>query len=105
MIQIPDQDYQPRDPHGAGNVAVTLADRDGAVVIVAVPPGSEAEYAGLEPDDVLAGVGGNPVTSAEQARDRLGGPITHDVILDVDRSNGSGTDRIRLRVRREAVRR
>ena len=104
-IEIPEQDYRPTKTRGAGSVAATLAERDGAVVVVDVPMGSEAEYAGLEPDDRIASIGGASVQSIEEVRARFSGPLSQDVVLEVARRGLSGEDRIRFRVRREIVRR
>ncbi len=101
------------EPRGAGSVAVTLGERgDGAqqvVVVVMVPPASEAELAGVEPGDELRAVNGRAVRSIEQARERLSGPLAEDVVLDLARDDASGPGTARAswltRVRRERVRR
>jgi C-terminal processing protease CtpA/Prc len=72
---------------------------------LAVPAGSEAEYAGLEPDDVLVAIGERAVRTSEDARDLLAGPLGHDVVVEIERQSGSSSERIKLRVQREAVRR
>lgn len=104
-IEIPEQDYRASKPRGAGSVAVTLAERDGEVVVLDVPVGSEAEYAGLEPEDRLASIGGAPVRSIEEARAKFSGPLSQDVVVEVARKGPSGDDRVRIRIRREVVRR
>jgi S1-C subfamily serine protease len=87
-------------------VALTLAERSGTVVVLDVPEGGEAEHAGIEPEDILVSLTGRQVTTLEQARDRLSGPLGEDVIVELSRPMPSGApDRIKLRVRREVVRR
>jgi hypothetical protein len=105
------------EPKGAGSVAVTLGERgDGGaktVVVVMVPPASEAELAGIEPGDELVAVTGRPVRSIEHARERLSGPLSEDVVLELARDddvNGdapasTGRRSWLTRVRRERVRR
>ncbi len=99
-----------REPKGAGSVAVTLGEHaDGGVttvLVVMVPPGSEAELAGIEPGDAILEVNGHPVKSIEGARRRLTGPLAEDVVLSMRReeSDGAATTSL-LRVRRERVRR
>jgi hypothetical protein len=106
VIQIPDQGYAPKELRGAGSIALTLAERGSSVVVLDVPEGGEAEHAGIEPEDVIVGAAGRNVTSLEQARDLLSGPMGEDVILDLSRAMPSGpAERLRLRVRRETVRR
>lgn len=90
-----------RGPQPAGSLALTLGERGGRVVIVGVPAGSEAEAARVLPDDVLVEVDAKVVRTIEQARQALGGPLAQDVLLTLDR----GGARVRMRVRREAVRR
>ena len=104
-IEIPDQGYSARKPKGAGSVAVTLADRDGRVVVIDVPEGSEAEYAGVEPEDIILSVRGTPVRSIEEARDRLSGPLSEDVVVELSRQGKAEAATVRLRLRRETVRR
>ncbi len=104
-IEIPEQDYRATKTRGAGSVAVTLSEHDDAVVVVDVPMGSEAEYAGLEPDDRLVSIGGAPVRTIEETRSRFSGPLSQDVVLEVARRGLLGDERVRFRVRREVVRR
>ncbi|NUP14369.1 MAG: hypothetical protein HOW73_50700 [Polyangiaceae bacterium] len=105
-ITIPAQEYDPRKIRAAGSVAVTLAERNGGVVVLDVPEGGEAELAGIEPGDRLLKLGGSDVRTIEQARDRLSGPLNEDVIAELDRPDDGGQGlRLILRVRRESVRR
>lgn len=90
-----------RGPSPPGSLALTLAEVGGRVVIAGVPRGSEAEAARVLRDDVLLEVDGRPVRTIEAARAALGGPLAMDVLLGLER-DGS---RVRMRVRREAVRR
>jgi len=93
-----------REPKGAGSVAVTLGERGGAVVIVVVPPGTEAENSGLEPGDEIAAVDGHEVHGMEATRKRLTGPLAEDVVLTLHRE-GEDEKSTLVRVRRERVRR
>ena len=83
-----------------GNVAVTLGERGGDIVVLDVAPSSEAERAGVQAGDVVTAVDGTPPASATDARHRLGGRPGTDVVLDVTRSGR----RESLRVPRETVR-
>ena len=94
------------DPLATGGVAVTLGETAAGltaaeVVIVAVAEGSEAERAGLLPNDVVAEIAGARVTSITDARARLSGPVHDDVVVKVKR----GDRVVALRVPREQVRR
>jgi protocatechuate 3,4-dioxygenase beta subunit len=95
-----------KEPKGAGSLAVTLGEERRSVVAVMVPPGSEAENAGIEPGDRLLAVNGRDVRSIEEARRRLTGPLSEDVIVLLARGDGEhGETRWLTRVRRERVRR
>jgi hypothetical protein len=94
------------EPLTTGGVAVTLGETAAGltaaeVVIVAVAEGSEAERAGLLPDDFVAEIAGARVSSITDARARLSGPVHDDVVVKVKR----GERVITLRVPREQVRR
>jgi S1-C subfamily serine protease len=93
------------DPLAPAGVAVTLAERgsgaDVKVSVVQVASGSEAERGGLLAGDVLERVDGQPATSMADARAHLAGREGSDVSLEVVRAGA----RLRLSVRREAVRR
>jgi hypothetical protein len=90
-----------RGPPPPGSVALTLGERGGRVVIVGVPRGSEAEAARVLPDDALLEVDARPVRTIEAARAALGGPLAIDVLLGLEREGR----RVRMRVRREPIRR
>lgn len=93
------------EPRATGGVAATLVERrQGAaadVVVVEVAPGSEAEHAGLVTGDVLKTIDKASPTSVADARRRLSGPDGSDVVVEVSRTDGPAT----LRIRREPVRR
>ena len=94
------------DPLATGGVAVTLGETAAGltaaeVVIVAVAEGSEAERAGLLPNDLVAEIAGARVSSIADARARLSGPVHDDVVVKVKR----GERVVSLRVPREQVRR
>jgi len=96
-------------------VAITLGERTEqgrrVVVVMMVPPGSEAEIAGIEPGDLLLAVNGREVRSIEEARRRLTGPLSEDIVVSLGREGGApgggvGGKIVWLtRVRRERVRR
>lgn len=91
-----------KEPIATGGVAVTLADNDNdEVFVIAVSQGSEAERGGVAVNDVLLEVGGRPVGTIEEARGRLSGPVSDDVLIKVRRGERTTV----LRVSREAVRR
>lgn len=95
-----------KEPMATGGVAITLGETPAgldlpAVVVVAVAEGSEAERAGLAPNDVMLEVGGAPVASVSEARAKLAGPVHDDVVVKVRRGDATRT----LRIAREAVRR
>jgi hypothetical protein len=88
----------------SGGVAVTLDETSGdprELVLVSVGEGSEAERAGLRAGDTLLDVDGVRVTTLEEGRAKLTGPIGDDVVVRVRRD---GREQ-RMRVPREAVRR
>ncbi len=87
----------------AASVAVTLGETGAPVevAIVSVAPSSEAERAGLAPGDVLLAVDGVGVSSMDDARARLNGPLADDVLLLLRR----GGEEKALRVGRDAVHR
>jgi hypothetical protein len=86
-----------------GNVAVTLGEASDVreVVLVNVAEASEAERAGLAPNDVLLDVDGSPVRTIAEARAKLAGPLGDDVVLKLRR----GPRVLSIRVAREEVRR
>lgn len=94
------------EPLATGGVAVTLGETAAGlegpeVVVVAVSEGSEAERAGLAPNDIVTEVAGVRVQSITDARARLSGPVHDDVVVTIKR----GDRAMRLRVAREPVRR
>jgi hypothetical protein len=91
------------EPPASGGVAVTLGETAAPteVVVASVAEGSEAERGGVATGDVLLAVDDVPVATLEQARERLNGPITEDVVLRLRR----GDKALVLRVARDAVRR
>ena len=110
-INLPDDEPSAREPKGAGSVAVTLGERteagSRAVIVVMVPPGSEAEVSGIEPGDRLITVNGRQVGTIEAARKGLTGPLSSDVLLQLGRAAPPGGQPREwlVRVRRERVRR
>jgi S1-C subfamily serine protease len=90
------------DPSASGSVAVTLGETGAPVEvqIASVVEGSEAERGGLAPGDTVVAVDGVAVTSMQDARTRMSGPIADDVVVQVRR----GGELRMLRVAREAVR-
>lgn len=94
-----------REAKGAGSLAVTLGMSKGAVVVVMVPPASEAEISGVEPGDRLLAVNGREVRSIDEARRRLTGPLSEDLVLQLARDGEGGEAQWLARARRERVRR
>jgi PDZ domain-containing protein/carboxypeptidase family protein len=92
------------DPGTSGGVAVTLGETSGdprEVVLVAVAEGSEAERSGLAAGDTVLEVDGVSVHSIGEARARLSGPLSADVVIKVRRGDGDES----VRLAREPVRR
>lgn len=104
-VVIPQQSYDPKKIRAAGSLAITLVERNGGVVVLDVPEGGEAEAAGIEPLDALLAIDARPVRTLEEARDRLSGPLSRDVVVDLRRAGLRGELSLKLRVRRETVRR
>ena len=107
-ITLPGEGVAKGESKGAGSLALTLGERSEgktkAVVVVMVPPGGEAELAGIEPGERLLRVGDREVRSIEEARRRLSGPLGEDVVLTLAPDTDGDKPR-KLRVRRERVRR
>jgi S1-C subfamily serine protease len=84
-IVLEQQEEAPDKPGGGGGLAVTLADTliRGKRVVYAehVPQGGEAERAGIDPGDQILAVDGVPVRTIGEARRRLTGPLSEDVLL------------------------
>ncbi len=91
---------------GAGSLAVTLGERSIgqqiAVVFEHVPQGGEAQRAGIEPGDQLLAVNGVTVRTIEQARRRVTGPLSEDLVVSLARQPDL---RWSVRVSRERLRR
>jgi protocatechuate 3,4-dioxygenase beta subunit len=100
-----DEEVAGAEPASAGGVAITLGETTvrGArrIVVLQVAPGSEAERAGVQPDDVLAKIDAHVPASLEDARRRLSGPLGDDIVLRIVRDGDGQT----LRLARERVRR
>jgi len=92
-----------RGPAAAGSIAITLGETGAPVqvVVVSVGAASEAERAGLAPGDLLLAVNGTPIHTIEEARERLSGPLSDDVVVGLKR----GDEELAVRIAREAVRR
>jgi S1-C subfamily serine protease len=71
------------------------------VIVASVAAGSEAERAGLAPGDVLLTVDDAPVPTMHEAREKLSGALSDDVVVRVLRAQRE----LVLRVAREPVRR
>jgi hypothetical protein len=97
------EEGRPSVPPASGNIAVTLGETAAPVqiIVVSVAAGSEAEHAGLAPGDLVLLVNDAPVHTLEEAREKLGGALSDDVVIRVRR----GEREIAVRVAREAVRR
>jgi membrane-associated protease RseP (regulator of RpoE activity) len=105
-IVLEPQEEAPDKPQGGGGLAITLADtlvRGKRVVYVEhVPPGGEAERAGIDPGDQILAVDGVPVRTIDETRRRLSGPLSEDVLLLLAREPDM---RWSTRVPRERLRR
>jgi membrane-associated protease RseP (regulator of RpoE activity) len=101
VLEAPDEKSD--ESAASGGVAVTLGETSEPteVVVVSVADGSEAERAGLAPNDVIVEIDGASVRSMRAARARLSGPLADDVVIVVHR----GSARECFRVPREQVRR
>jgi len=88
------------------SLAVTLGERvvkgKRIVIFEHVPFGGEAQRAGMLAGDRFLTFGGVPIRSLEQARRRLNGPISQDMVIGLWRDPNL---RWRVRVRREKLRR
>jgi carboxypeptidase family protein/PDZ domain-containing protein len=90
-------------PAASGSVAITLGETGAPVqvVIVSVEAGSEAERVGLAPGDVVLAVDEAAVPTIEEAREKMSGPLSVDVVVRVRR----GDREFGVRVAREPVQR
>lgn len=104
-IELATDPEAPQPSTAPATLAVTLGELDGrrgpAVVLEHVPYGGEAQRAGLFAGDELLSVDGVALRSLGHARERLDGPLSHALVLDLFRP---GTGRVRVRVRREVPR-
>lgn len=107
IVLLP-SDEAPALDAGGGGVAVTLGERgEGAdieVFIVHVAEGSEAERSGAQVGDRVVAVDGATAGSMNDVRARLNGKVGQDVVVSVERGGAGGAE-VRLRIRRERVRR
>jgi hypothetical protein len=87
------------------SLAVTLSETNSrhgiAVMLAHVPYGGEAQRAGLLAGDQLMTVDGLPVRSLEHARQKLDGPPSQDMVLELYRPK---LGRFKVRVCREKLR-
>jgi len=107
-ITLPGEGSARGESKGAGSVALTLGERkergQKELVIVFVPPNGEAEIAGGEPGETLLAVNDREVRTIEDARRRISGPLSEDIVLTL-LADVEGAKPRKLRVRRERVRR
>lgn len=92
------------EPPSAGNLAVTLGERNSDpvdIIVLHVAAGSEAERGGLVAGDFIMSIDGVEPTSMLDARARLGGSAGSDVVVEIDRDGEVRS----LRIVRERVRR
>jgi len=105
-IVLTRDEEQSKRPEGAGSLAVTLGERvvrgKPGIYVEHVPAGGEAERSGIEPGDQILAVNGAKVSSMEQARVKLTGPMSEDMVLLLSREPDW---RWLLRVSRERLRR
>lgn len=89
----------------AATLAVTMSEHQPAsrvaILLDHVPYGGEAQRAGLLAGDELTRIDGIAAATLEQARQRLDGPLAHDMVLELYRPK---TGTYRVRVRREKLR-
>jgi hypothetical protein len=108
-ITLPGEGAATPEARGAGSVAMTLGERTErggkVIVVIMVPPGGEAELAGIEPGDRIAAINDREARTLEDARRRLTGPLGEDVVVTLAPDESEGAAARKLRVRRERVRR
>jgi hypothetical protein len=90
-----DSDYS----SATGSVALSFRSKGGALLIVDVPAGGEAERAGLRGGDAVSEIDGQSPKDPSHARALMTGPIAGDVVIGVLRDGETHT----FRVRREQV--
>jgi carboxyl-terminal processing protease len=73
-------------------IGIEVQEKNGAVVIVAPLDGSPAQKAGLRSGDIILKVDGQPVTSVQDAVQRIMGPAGTSVLLTVQNSSGTTRD-------------
>jgi hypothetical protein len=99
-IILTSQGEDEREPEGYG-VAVTLAERDGAIVVFNVVSRSEADEAGMLAGDVLLAVDGTVPTTLESARSLLTSTTQKDLLVRLAREGQERVVRVSLqRLRR-----
>jgi carboxyl-terminal processing protease len=108
LLESLDHDDAWLEPDGAhtGGVGVAVSLRDGALVIERVVPTSAASRSGLERQDVITQIDGNPVRemTIDEALEKLRGPLGSRVNLLVRRHEKGGRQgEEQLALRREEV--
>lgn len=105
LVELRADPDAPPPSRAPASLAVTLlefdAERGPAILFDYVPYGGEAQRAGIFAGDELLRVDGHDLASLEEARRRLSGPLSHDMVLDLFRPEHG---RYRVRVRREVLR-
>lgn len=93
------------EPLASFGVAITLGERDVEggthLIVVLVTPGSEAERGGLLRGDRIVSIDGEAPSSMREARAKLTGPLSDDVIVEIERDDRRQT----LRIGREPLER
>ncbi len=97
-LTVPISDEE-SDFSSVGSVALSLKSKGGAISIMGVPAGGEAERAGLRAGDSVRQIDGQTPLDVNHARTLLSGPVAGDVVVSVVREGETHT----FRVRREQV--
>ena len=104
-IELAAEPYALEESSAAATLAVTMSEHRPAsrvaLLLDHVPYGGEAQRAGLLAGDELTRIDGHGVASLEEARRRLDGPLSNDMVLELYRPK---TGTYRVRVRREKLR-